>query len=56
MKCSDCCYCWKDEDDKYERCHWNDNPYNSGYMSPCEEDEWVQVYDPEPEYEYGEWA
>lgn len=34
MKCSECNYCWQDENDEYPRCHFE------GWTAPCEcEDE-----------------
>jgi hypothetical protein len=37
MKCIDCCYCWKDEDDKYPCCHWASKCPDD--IPPCEDEE-----------------
>lgn len=34
MKCTDCCYYWKAEDDNYPYCHWENKC--AGDISPCE--------------------
>lgn len=34
MKCSDCCYFWKEEDESYPSCHWT--PRALGDMAPCD--------------------
>lgn len=51
MKCVDCAYCWKGENDKYPRCQYRSlgdfDPY------PCELDDIAQ-YDDEPEDYRGE--
>lgn len=51
MKCSDCLYWWKDENAKYERCHWDEDPYSDLLMSPCEEDEYYDEYERGDTYE-----
>ena len=40
MKCKDCAYCWKAEEDDYARCHYD---YDDG-CAPCEIEE---DYEPE---------
>lgn len=45
MKCSECNYCWQDENDKFPRCHYE------GDLAPCEElDE--EDYEEESEEDY----
>ena len=34
MKCIDCCYHWKGEDDKFPCCH-----YDAPFPAPCEEED-----------------
>lgn len=34
MKCTDCCFCWKEEDEDYPTCHWESRA--PGDMAPCE--------------------
>lgn len=42
MKCVDCSYYWRDENEEYPRCHcgesWLDNP-------PCEEEDYYEDED-----------
>ena len=45
MKCVDCCYYWKSENDTYPCCHY---PSNDGY-APCEVEE-CEGYE-EPDYD-----
>lgn len=37
MRCSDCCYFWKDEDEEYPSCHWESRA--PGDVPPCEYEE-----------------
>ena len=34
MKCKDCPYCWKDETDRFARCHFEER--SPGDQAPCE--------------------
>ena len=34
MKCTDCCFCWKEEDEDYPTCHWESRAPDD--MAPCE--------------------
>ena len=34
MKCADCCYFWKEENESYPSCHWE--PHAPGDMAPCD--------------------
>lgn len=34
MKCENCLYYWKDENDRFPCCHYND-----AWKAPCEDDE-----------------
>lgn len=43
MKCSECCFCWQAEGEKYPQCH-----YISPFPAPCEEEE---EYDEEEDWE-----
>lgn len=36
-----CGYFWKDDDEPYPRCHWEDD----GFPAPCEEDDEDGDYD-----------
>lgn len=36
MKCTDCCFYWKDEDEAYPSCKWE--PRAPGDMAPCDYD------------------
>lgn len=36
MKCSDCCYFWKEEDENYPSCHWESRAPSDA--PPCEEE------------------
>lgn len=36
MRCTDCCYCWKEETDNYPHCHWE--PRAPDEVPPCEEE------------------
>jgi hypothetical protein len=37
MKCEDCLYYYRDEDEGFSRCHF----VNEGWgVAPCEEDDW----------------
>lgn len=52
MKCEECCYYWKDENEAYPRCHYDD----PRFPAPCEEDDddyyedWGDGFDTEEEY------
>lgn len=49
MKCADCVYLWKNDDEPHARCHFE--PLCADDLPPCEcEDEY---YD-EDDYDYGE--
>lgn len=37
MKCSDCFYYWKEDDERYPSCHWE--PRAPGDIPPCEYDD-----------------
>lgn len=43
MKCADCCYCWREDGEKYPSCHWQ--ALAPGEMAPCEYEE--EEYDDE---------
>jgi hypothetical protein len=36
MKCTDCLYLWKEDAEKYPRCHWESRA--PGDEPPCEDD------------------
>ena len=40
MNCKECCYCWKDEGEKYPSCKWVQKA--PGELPPCEEEEYSQ--------------
>lgn len=44
MKCSECNYCWQDENDDYPRCH-----FEGWWAPPCEENDYVSDDDYEEE-------
>lgn len=44
MKCKDCPYCWKSEDESYARCHYE--RIADFDLAPCEYDD----YEDEEEY------
>lgn len=51
IECKNCCYYWEEDTDQYECCHWADDSYNVAFgVPPCEEDDYEQYYDPDPEY------
>ena len=37
MRCSDCCYYWKEEDELFPSCQWEARA--PGEVPPCEEDD-----------------
>lgn len=37
MRCTDCCYYWKEETDNYPCCHWESRC--PGDIPPCEDEE-----------------
>ena len=45
LECKDCSYCWKDEDDKYARCHFQEMHGDPSWLDvpPCEEDWFEEV-------------
>lgn len=43
LECCNCGYYWQDEDDDWERCHWD---YNCPFPAPCEEEDYVPADDP----------
>ena len=43
MKCNDCPYCWKEEEEEYARCHWVIRC--PGDYPPCEEPEYEEEED-----------
>lgn len=45
MKCADCCYFWREEDETFQSCHWE--PRCPGDVPPCEEEEEEDVYEDE---------
>ena len=36
MKCTDCCYFWREEDETFQTCHWESR--SPGDIPPCEEE------------------
>ena len=36
MKCANCCYFWREEDEDFDSCHWE--PRCPGDVPPCEEE------------------
>lgn len=38
MKCTECCYYWKEEDEDRACCHWEARC--AGDYAPCEEPDW----------------
>lgn len=42
MKCADCCFCWKNEDEAYPSCKWKARA--PGEMAPCEYDDSEEEY------------
>ena len=55
MECKNCPYNYKDEDDRYERCHFVDLRGEPSWLDvpPCEEDDYEdEEYFEEEEYEY----
>lgn len=42
MKCSDCCYFWKEDVEDYPSCKWESKA--PGDMPPCEYDENEEDY------------
>lgn len=49
MNCRDCAYLWKDDGEKYPRCHWESRA--PGDVPPCEQDgePWEDTDAPDPE-------
>lgn len=45
MKCADCCYFWREEDEAFQTCHWESRC--PGDIPPCEEEEEEDVYEDE---------
>lgn len=43
MKCENCAYFWKEEDETREHCHWTSRC--PGDLPPCEEDYQEEDYD-----------
>lgn len=37
MRCADCCYFWKEENESCPSCHWE--PRAPGDMTPCDYEE-----------------
>ena len=52
MKCADCAYYWKEEDERYAGCHWTIRC--PGDIPPCEEEEYDydESYEPEDMADY----
>lgn len=36
LKCCDCCYQWREDDESYPCCHWESRA--PGDVPPCEDD------------------
>ena len=45
MNCTDCPYCWKEEDDRFPCCHWE--PKCPGDVPLCEEIEQAEYREEE---------
>ena len=55
LECKDCNYYWKDEDDKFPRCHFQAMHGDPSWLDipPCEED-WFEEVTAEEYYGYDE--
>lgn len=40
MRCSECCYCWKADDETYPSCKWESR--GPGDCPPCEVDDYEE--------------
>lgn len=52
LECKNCCYQWKDEDDRWPCCHWEARCPDD--YPPCEEEDYVEEYWDEPITDYEE--
>lgn len=50
LKCENCCYQWKDEDDRWPCCHWESRC--PGDVPPCEE---YDEDEPDDDYDHDYW-